>query len=152
MCEWRGPVKWTLRDIRLATGVTILLIVISFFFIGTIMDIILSAVILFMLLYIPFLFVINLGLPKVRDHFVSRWDMDKDHVAWRIDTAIKRRGINVNIGYKGATVIFPLPPLNIVVASERSKTMVYVGPSVEGNDRMVEGLKAFVEAALGKRR
>ena len=148
MCEWEGPVKRTLRNIYLAIGLTILLIAISFFFIGTIMDIIISAVILFMFVWIPYLFIINLRLPKVQNHFFSRWDMEKNFVVWRIDEAMKRKGTNVVMGYKGETVIFPLPPLNIVVAPGRSRTMVYVGPLMEGNDRMVDGLKAFVEAAL----
>ncbi len=155
MSEWKGPVKYTFRNIYTAIGVTILLMVILFLFIsiGTILDYIISTVILFMLLlYIPYLIFITLRLPKVRDHLFSRWDLDKDLVAGRIHQAIQMKGIDVAIGYKGETVIFPLAPLSIVVASELKETTVYVGPLMEGNHDQVEGLKAFVDAALGHAR
>lgn len=151
MCEWKGPVKYTFRNIHMAIGVAILLMVVSLFFIGTILDYIISAVVLFMFVYIPYLVFITLRLPKVRDHLFSRWDLDKDLVAGRIHQAIQMKGINVAIDYKGESVIFPLAPLSIVVAPERRKTMVYIGPVTEGNNDKVEGLKGFVEAALGKR-
>ncbi len=152
MSEWKGPVKYTFRNIYLAIGVTILLMVVSVFFIGTILDYIISAVILFMLFgYIPYLLFITVRLPKVRDHLFSRWDLDKDQVAMRIHQAILMKGINVAIGQKGATVIFPLAPLSIVVASELKRTTVYVGPLTEGDHDKVEGLKGFVDATLVKR-
>ncbi len=151
MSEWKGPVKHTFRNIYLAIGVTVLLMVISLFFIGTVLDYIISAAVLFMLfVYIPYFIFITLRLPRVRDHLFSRWDLDKDLVATRIHQAIQMKGINVAIGYKGETVIFPLSPLSIVVAPERWKTTVYVGPLMEGNDDQVEGLTGFVDAALGR--
>lgn len=152
MGEWKGPVKYTFRNIYLAIGVTILLMVISLFFIGTVLDYIISAAVLFMLfVYLPYFIFITLRLPRVRDHLFSRWDLDKDLVATRIHQAIQMRGINVAVGYKGEAVIFPLAPLSIVVAPELKRTMVYVGPLMEGNDDQVEGLTGFVDAALGKR-
>lgn len=151
MCEWEGPVRKTFRNIYLAVLFTIVLMAISSLVVGTFLDHIISAIELFMFVYVPYLFVITLRLPKVRNHFFSRWDMDKDWVARRIDTAMRRKGVNVVIGYKGDTVIFPLPPMSIVVAPERKKTTVYVGPVTDANPHRVEALKAFVDEALGKR-
>ena len=151
MGKWKGPVKYSFRNIFLAIGVTILLMVISIFSIGTILDYVISAAVLLMLfVYIPYLLSINLRLPKVWNHLFSHWDLDKDQVALRIHQACLMKGINVAVGRKGEAVIFPLAPLNIVVAPEFKRTTVYVGPLVDGNEDQVEGLKDFVDAVLGQ--
>lgn len=88
-------------------------------------------------------------LEIVHDHVYSRWDTDKDIVCWRIDVAIWRRGVRPKIDYWGNWVVFPIPPMSIIVRPGRKRTTVFVGPVTGTDPSRVEALKAFVERALG---
>ena len=149
--EWEGPVVNIYRTLGLLVLLTIVMMAVTVLFIGTIIDYVLSAVILFMLLFIPALFLYNDHRPMFRDYIYSSWDMDRNSIATSIDLAIRRRGIDVVIDQRKGVVTFPLPPLSIAVAQGRKRAHVYVGPVSAGRPSSVEGLKAFVDAALGKR-
>lgn len=90
-------------------------------------------------------------LEIVLDHVYSRWDMDKDIVCQRIDLAMRNRGVRVAVEFWGDWVVFPLPPMSIVVRPGRKRTTVFVGPLTPDKKDKAEGLKAFVEAAMGER-
>ena len=140
------------RIIGLLVLATVILMAISYLFIGTIVDFVLSILVLFMLLFIPGLLLYNYHRPIFLDYVFSSWDMNLNTVARSNDLSIRKRGIHVAIDYNRGAVFFPLPPLNIAVARGRKLTYVYVGPVSVGTPDSIEGLKSFVDLAMGERR
>ena len=154
MCEWEGPAIKTFWNNFRTVWVSLIVLLFIFFWIGGDFDILLGGAVLYLFFFILTLAMISfsplISLNMVSDHVFSRWDMDKDFVASRIDRALRYKDINVVIGYEEPIVIFPLPPLSVVVAPGRKRTKVYVGPVTGDNREKVEALKSFVERALGK--
>lgn len=128
--------------------IVLMVVTLSVVAVGSIFDYILSVIILFMLVYIPVLVYRTYHMPRVRDHLVSRWEMDRNTVAFRLEHAMKGRGVQVTGEDTGRDVVFPLPPLGITVTPEGGRTAVYVGPVTDAEPKRVEALKAFVERAL----
>jgi hypothetical protein len=151
MCEWKGTAgkSFLIKILAIAAVWTFVWMSIMT---QDAWDVVCCATAVYILLIIISAFVLIVLIPSVRGHVYSMWDMDPDMVAWRIDQAIKRRIPNNVILYEGSLVIFQLPPLSIVVAPGYKRTKVYVGPLTDDNRPQVEALKAFVDAALGKRR
>jgi hypothetical protein len=148
MTEWKGPIQKDVgRNILFTLPVFIVLFFVLFWVVQDTGALLCLSVIVPVLLIIFAIFHTHYR-GNVGGYVHSRWDMDKDHVAGRIDRAIRAKGINVVIGYEGDTVIFPLPPLNIVVANGSSRTKVYVGPLTSDNREKVTALTAFVSTAL----
>jgi hypothetical protein len=150
MGEWKGPVKDTFVTILLA-----ILVFITFFtviiYTGFAWEALICGGFWYVLVIIVASFFYYYRLNEVTDHVYSRWDLDFDHVCWRIDTEIQRRGVRVNIDRWGHWVVFPLPPLSIFVKPGNERATVFVGPLTADNQEKVDALKAFVDAALGKR-
>ena len=149
MGEWKGPVKDTFVTILLAILVIITIFIVIFYTDGA-WDVLCYGAGWCLLVIIVASFIYYYRLNEVTDHVYSSWDMEFDHVCWRIDTAIQRRGVRVNIDRWGHWVVFPLPPLSIFVKPGSERTTVFVGPLTADNQEKVEGVKAFVDAALGK--
>ena len=149
MCEWKGPVKRTFLNIIGAIFGFIALFMILVYTDGAI-DVLCCGAQWYVLVIIVAYYIYAYRLPEVTDHVYSSWDMDKDMVCWRIHTAIWSKGVKVRIDTWGLWVVFLLPPMSIFVRPGRKRTTVFVGPLTEGNREKVEGLKAFVDAALGK--
>ncbi len=150
MGEWKGPVKDTFGYIMLAILGFITIFIIIIYTDGA-WDVLCYGAGWYLLVIIVAYFIYHYRLNEVTDHVYSSWEMDFSHVCWRIDTAIQRRGVRVNIDHWGRWVVFPLPPLSIFVRPANERTTVFVGPLTDDNQEKVEGIKAFVDAALGKR-
>ena len=149
MCEWKGPVKRTFRNILMAVCGFIALFMMLVYTDGAI-DVLCCGAMWYALVLIVAYFIYNYRLPVVTDHVYSSWDLDLDMICWRIDMAMQRKGVKVVIDHWGRWVVFPLSPMSIFVRPGRKRTTVFVGPLTEENGDKVEALKAFVEAALGK--
>ena len=87
-------------------------------------------------------------LGDLHDHELSRWKMDKDQVLRRLAQAMAARGARPQLETKDEMVWFLLPPLSIVVGRAWWATTVYVGPSTDETELLVERLENFVERAL----
>ena len=87
-------------------------------------------------------------LGDLHDYTVSRWRMDKDQVLRRLAQAMAARGVKPQLETKDERVLFLLPPMNIIVDRARWVTLVFVGPSTEETELLVERLEGFVEQAL----
>ncbi len=151
MGEWEGKVwkDYWAKFLAIFVGITVLFIVLGwsggYDAIGIMLDV---YILMFVLGYSIYFY----GLRNVHDHDFSRWDMDIEVVCRRIDMAIRRRGTFATAQTKGRNVVFEVPPLSIVVRPGRKRTTVFVGPLGPDTRPKVEALKAFVDAALGKRR
>ena len=150
MCEWEGKVwkdYWT-RFLGIFGAITVLLIVLAGSGVGDVLGCFVEAYILMFVLGFAIYFH---GLRDVHEHDFSRWDMDMEVVCRRIDMAIRARGTFATAQTKGRNVVFSSPPLSIVVRPGRKWTTVFVGPLNPETRERAEALKAFVDAALGKR-
>ena len=150
MGEWKGPVKDTFVTIVLAILGFITIFIIIIYTDGA-WDALICGGFWYVLVIIVASFFYYYRLNEVTDHVYSSWDMAFDQVCWRIDTAIQRRGVRVIIDHWGRWVVFPLPPLSIFVRPANERTTVFVGPLTADNQEKVDALKAFIDAALGKR-
>ena len=93
-------------------------------------------------------YVVRRSLGDLYDHEMSYWKMEEDQVVMRIDAAMRARGVQVAVERKGDRVWFPLPPLSVVVAPGWWRTRIYVGPSTDETELLVERLENFVERTL----
>jgi hypothetical protein len=89
------------------------------------------------------------GLGELFDYEMSRWEMDQEQVLVRLTLAMRDFGAKPRIERREEAVWFRLPPLNIVVGEDATKTRVFVGPSKRGTKTQVERLESWVEHALG---
>jgi hypothetical protein len=150
MGEWVGPVRRTFRNVMAgicgAIAVYILLIMTD----GAI-DVICCGAQTYIVVIIAGYYVYRFRLEIVLDHIYARYDMDKDIVCQRIDLAMRVRGVTPTIDFWGSWVVFPLPPMSIVVRQGWKRTTVFVGPLTPESRDKVKRLEAFVDAAMGER-
>ena len=110
---------------------------------------VISIVVFLIAFFIVYYYIVKRILGDLYDHERSFWKMDVDQVLWRLDVAMRARGVQVAVERKGKRVWFPLPPLSIVVTPGWRWTWIYVGPSTDETDILVARLEAFVDRALG---
>ncbi len=107
------------------------------------------AVILVLAITLVFYYLVKRILGDLYDHELSYWNMEADQVVGRLDAAMKARGVHVVVERKRKRVWFPLQPLSVVVAPGYwRRTTIYVGPSTDETELLVERLEGFVERAL----
>ena len=108
-----------------------------------------SVLVILIAFSIVYYYIIKRILGDLYDHERAFWRMEMDQVLWKLDVAMRARGVQVAVERKGDRVWFPLPPLSIVVAPGWRRTRIYVGPSTNETDILVARLETFVERALG---
>lgn len=150
MGEWVGPVRSTFRNVMMAICGAIAVYILIIYTDGAI-DVICCGALTFIIVIVASYYVYRYRLGIVLDHMYSRYDMDKDIVCQRIDLAMRARGVTPTLDFWGNWVVFPLPPMSIVVKQGRKRTTVFVGPLTPENGDKVEWLEAFVDAAMGER-
>ena len=151
MCEWKGVAG---RSFMVKVLVVLTVFTLAWLSIMTdgAVDVLICAAMVYVLITVVAVFIYSFIVSSVSDHVFSLWDIDADVVCWRIDQAIKRQVPRNVIEYRGGRTIFHISPMSIIVAAGHKRTRVYVGPVTSENGDKVEALKAFVDAALGKRR
>ncbi len=150
MAEWVGPVRSTFWTVIAVIGCIIVAIVLLITTEGSFEAPCYGAQVSLIIAIVAF-YVYRHRLEIVLDHVYSRWDMDKDIVCHRLNMAMWNRGVRIKVDFWGDWVVFPLPPMSVVVRPGRKRTTVFVGPVTERTKDKAEGLKAFVEAAMGER-
>jgi len=108
-----------------------------------------DVVMIFSMITVVLLFLEWASIRYIYHHQVARYRMGEDRVVQDLARAMAARGARPSLEVVGKWTWFDLPPLSIGVRRRLWWTNVYVGPTKDGNEREVEGLKAFVERTLG---
>ena len=85
---------------------------------------------------------------SVMSYLYSRWPKRYDTVLILLDNSMRDTGIKFGRA-GGSEETFYLGSRMIVVRKGRTRTTVYVGPLLKGNQESIEGLKRLVDEALG---